>query len=118
MKVIMNVPFYGTREYLDDFDPNTIPKVGETLSTKDVRKYVVKNKTIIGNECTLDLVLESSFWYKGKPNKSGSYLTRYNGIIGRDDYTTSGGGHWWNVGEINNEDEVEYNPDSYISLGE
>lgn len=31
-------------------------------------------------------------WIKGKPDKSGCYLVRYNGTICRDEYTTSGGG--------------------------
>lgn len=52
-------------------------------------------------------------WTKGKPEKSGNYEVRYNGRVGRDDYTTSGGGHWWNTGTKNNQNEVEYNPDSF-----
>lgn len=56
-------------------------------------------------------------WIKGKPQKSGSYLTRYNGSVGRDDYTTSGGGHWWNTGNANDQEEVEYDPRSFKELG-
>lgn len=34
---------------------------------------------------------------KGKPDKSGNYVIKNKyGMIGTDDYTTSGGGHWWN----------------------
>lgn len=54
---------------------------------------------------------------KGKPSKSGNYTTRYNGIIGKDDYTTSGGGHWWNTGTAGDQDDVEYDPSTYKELG-
>ena len=56
-------------------------------------------------------------WIKGKPEKSGNYKVRYNGREGRDDYTTSGGGHWWNTGGTNDQELVEYDPDSFIELG-
>ena len=37
-------------------------------------------------------------WVKGVlPTKSGNYAVRYNGIEGRDDFTTNGN-HWWNNG--------------------
>lgn len=29
MKVKVNIPLHFSREYLDDFDPDTIPKVGD-----------------------------------------------------------------------------------------
>lgn len=56
-------------------------------------------------------------WKKSKPEKSGNYKVRYNGKEGRDDYTTSGGGHWWNVGTNGGRDGVEYDPDSFKELG-
>ena len=52
-------------------------------------------------------------WVKGKPSISGNYKVRYKGKEGRDDYTTSDGGHWWNVGNIHNPEEVEYDPNSF-----
>ena len=56
-------------------------------------------------------------WIKRKPETSGNYKVRYNGVIGRDDYTTTNGGHWWNTGTTNDQDEVEYDLDSFIELG-
>lgn len=29
MKIKVNIPLHFSREYLDDFDPDTIPKVGD-----------------------------------------------------------------------------------------
>lgn len=55
-------------------------------------------------------------WIKGKPNKSGHYRVRFNGKEGWDDYTTSGGGHWWNTGSVNTQEDVEYDPDSFSEL--
>lgn len=55
-------------------------------------------------------------WVKGKPNISGNYKVRYKGKEGRDDYTTSGGGHWWNTGTIHDQEEVEYDPASFSEL--
>ena len=44
----------------------------------------------------------------GKPDKSGNYVIKNKyGMIGTDDYTTSGGGHWWND-----------SPTSFKELGE
>jgi hypothetical protein len=56
-------------------------------------------------------------WIKGKPQISGNYKVRYKGKIGRDDYTTSGGGYWWNTGSKDDQDEVEYDSDSFRELG-
>ena len=56
-------------------------------------------------------------WVTGKPEKSGNYRVRYNGTEGRDDYTTSDGGHWWNTGNKNNQDKIEYDPTSFKELG-
>ena len=56
-------------------------------------------------------------WIKGKPLVSGNYKVRYKEKEGRDDYTTSGGGHWWNTGTANDQNEVEYDPDSFKELG-
>lgn len=55
-------------------------------------------------------------WVKGKPEKSGNYRVRYQGNEGRDDYTTSDGGHWWNTGSLADQGEVEYDPDSFREL--
>ena len=51
MKVVVNVPLKPTRVYEDDFDEATIPNVDDDFDDM----YVVKNKTIDGNICTLDL---------------------------------------------------------------
>lgn len=51
MKVIVNVPLRPTREYIDDFDEATIPNIGDDFDDM----YVVENRTIDGNVCTLDL---------------------------------------------------------------
>lgn len=56
-------------------------------------------------------------WIKDKPKISGNYKVRYKERIGRDDYTTSGGGHWWNTGNKDGQGEVEYDPDSFRELG-
>ena len=56
-------------------------------------------------------------WIKGKPNVSGNYKVRYKNREGRDDYTTSNGGHWWNTGTNSDQNEVEYDPDSFKELG-
>ena len=53
---------------------------------------------------------------KGKPEKSGNYRVRYHGNEGRDDYTTSGGGHWWNTASSNDQEQVEYDPESFREL--
>ena len=57
--------------------------------------------------------LQFTDFVSGKPDKSGNYVikNRY-GMIGTDDYTTSGGGHWWN-----NKDDVMYSPSSFRELG-
>lgn len=57
-------------------------------------------------------------WIKERPNKSGHYKVRdiSTGKVGYDDYTTSGGGHWWNFGYNGGEDGVEYDPDSFKEL--
>ena len=51
MKVLVNIPFYASREYVDDFDEKTIPDVGERFDGS----YIVANKTMDGDTCILDL---------------------------------------------------------------
>jgi hypothetical protein len=51
MKVVVDIPLKPTRVYEDDFDEATIPNVGDDFDDM----YVVENKTIDGNICTLDL---------------------------------------------------------------
>lgn len=51
MKVIVNIPLYGAREYLEDFDEETIPNIGEMFDDK----YVVVDKSVNRNVCVLDL---------------------------------------------------------------
>lgn len=51
MKVLVNIPFYASREYIDDFDEKTIPNVGDRFDGS----YIVANKTIDGDTCILDL---------------------------------------------------------------
>ena len=51
MTVIVNIPFHATRAYIDEFDEETIPNVGDAFD--DI--YVVARKTINENVCTLDL---------------------------------------------------------------
>lgn len=51
MTVIVNVPFHATRAYIDEFNEETIPNVGDDFDDM----YVVARKTIDGNVCTLDL---------------------------------------------------------------
>ena len=54
---------------------------------------------------------------KGKfPSKSGNYIVRYNGIVGRDDFTVNGN-HWWNTGSVNTQLDVEWIPSSFKELG-
>ena len=53
----------------------------------------------------------------GKPSKSGNYVVLYDGKIYTDDYTTSSGGHWWNVGTNGGRDGVLYSPSSFKQLG-
>ena len=61
--------------------------------------------------------LKNNTYIKGKPDKSGNYQVRYKGREGRDDYTTSGSGHWWNTGTTKDLEEVEYIPSSFKDLG-
>lgn len=51
MKVKVNIPLRGTREYFGNYDPITIPNVGDDFGDM----YVVTEKTIDGNVCTLDV---------------------------------------------------------------
>ena len=54
---------------------------------------------------------------KGKfPQKSGNYIVRYKGKIGRDDFTTNGN-HWWNTGTKNDQLDVEWAEESFKELG-
>lgn len=51
----------------------------------------------------------------GKPEKSGNYVIKdKHGEIGTDDYTTSGGGHWWNASD---DGSTLYSPSSFRELG-
>lgn len=53
---------------------------------------------------------------KGKPDKSGNYVIKNKyGMIRTDDYTTSGGGHWWNEP---NDGSTLYSPSSFRGLGD
>ena len=51
MKVLVNIPLKHSRLYEYDYDEDTIPNIGDTFD--DV--YVVVNKTINGDICTLDV---------------------------------------------------------------
>lgn len=51
MKVVVNIPLYASREYVDDFDEKTIPNIDERFDGS----YIVANKTIDGDICILDL---------------------------------------------------------------
>ena len=51
MKVVVNIPLKSTRVYKDDFDEATIPNIGDDFGDM----YVVVDKTIDGNVCTLDV---------------------------------------------------------------
>ena len=51
MKVKVNIPLRGTREYYGDYDEATIPNIGDDFGDM----YVVVDKTIDGNVCTLDV---------------------------------------------------------------
>lgn len=57
----------------------------------------------------------------GNPAKSGNYSVKNknDGKIERDDYTTSDGGHWWNISNEcgrNTNGEWLYSPSSYRAL--
>lgn len=60
MKLIVDVPLQATREYLDDFIPETIPNVGDVFEDK----YVVKKKTIDNDVCTLELNIRKDWRWK------------------------------------------------------
>lgn len=51
MTIVVNVPLYATRVYIDEFNEDTIPNVGDAFDDM----YVVVRKIINGNVCTLDL---------------------------------------------------------------
>lgn len=51
MKIVVNIPLRATREYLNDFDEQTIPNVGDDFD----EKYYVKDKNVNKNVCILDL---------------------------------------------------------------
>lgn len=53
MKLIVDVPLQATREYFDDFIPETIPNAGDVFDDK----YIVKKKTINGDVCKLELCI-------------------------------------------------------------
>lgn len=57
-----------------------------------------------------------SEWIKGEfPKQSGNYAVRYDGVEGRDDFTTNGN-HWWNTGSKDRQKDVEWRPDSFREL--
>ena len=61
--------------------------------------------------------MKSMNFIKGEfPKKSGNYIVRYKGKIGRDDFTTNGN-HWWNTGTKDDQLEVEWVLESYKELG-
>lgn len=51
MKIIVHVPLSCDREYIGNFDRNTIPNVGDNFD----EVYVIKNKQIKDNLCELTL---------------------------------------------------------------
>lgn len=60
MKLMVHVPLSYDREYLDDFDENTLPNIGDVF--EDI--YVVREKQIDDNLCELTLARNEE-WYKG-----------------------------------------------------
>lgn len=59
MRLIVHVPLSYDREYIDDFDENTLPNVGDIY--EDL--FVVKKKEINENLCELT-VGRTKEWYK------------------------------------------------------
>lgn len=51
MKVKVNIPLRGTREYYGDYDEATIPDIGDDFDDM----YTVTDKTIDENICILDV---------------------------------------------------------------
>ena len=58
MRLIVHTPSYD-REYLDDFDENTLPNIGDIFE----EIYVVKKKEINNNTCELTFDRNRE-WYK------------------------------------------------------
>lgn len=59
MKIKVNIPLHFSREYLDDFDPDTIPKVGDYFGKIYGHEYI----TIVDNECILGVIKKE--FYRG-----------------------------------------------------
>ena len=62
MKIKVNIPLHFSREYLDDFDPDTIPKEGEYFGEIYGHEYI----TIVDDECILDVIRKE--FYRGVIN--------------------------------------------------
>jgi len=58
MKLIAHTPSYD-REYLDDFNENTLPNIGDIFE----EIYVVKKKEVNNNTCEL-MLDRNRKWYK------------------------------------------------------
>lgn len=59
MKLIVHMPLSSDREYLDDFDENTLPNIGDIFN----EVFLVKKKEIDGDICELTLDRNKE-WYK------------------------------------------------------
>lgn len=53
-----------SREYLDDFDPDTIPKAGDYFGKIYGHEYI----TIVDNECILGVIKKEFYIYRGVIN--------------------------------------------------
>lgn len=62
MKIKVNIPLHFSREYLDDFDPDTIQKVGDYFGKIYGHEYI----TIVDNECILGVIKKE--FYRGVSN--------------------------------------------------
>ena len=62
MKIKVNIPLHFSREYLDDFDPDTIPKEVIILGEIYWHEYI----TIVDDECILDVIRKE--FYRGVIN--------------------------------------------------
>lgn len=51
MKVVVNIPLKPSREYIGDYEEASIPNVGDDFGDM----YVVAEKTVDGDICTLDV---------------------------------------------------------------
>lgn len=59
MKLIVHVPLSCNREYINDFDENTLPNIGDIY--EDL--FIVKKKEINGDVCKIT-VERTEKWYK------------------------------------------------------